>query len=170
MRLRITTTDSTRGTAYEIDLGQSLELYAEALQVELLAPDGAVALTDHGTAPQQGLLFESHVLVRMLRLEASRGVSSALLTESFHVRGGEPHVQRVPAGARRLTAYASSLGLAPVWQWLRGDPATMAVPLGLVAWSSDRPRMEIDVPSATHLRIEPDAAARLYTLVWTITP
>ncbi|MCX4244212.1 hypothetical protein [Paraliomyxa miuraensis] len=170
MRLRITTTDSARGTAYELDLGQSLELYTEALHVALLAPEGSVLLdTGRPVAPQQGLLFQSQVLVRMMRLEASRGVASVLLTESFHVPAGRAHVQRVPAGARRLTAYASPLVAAPVFRWLRGDPPVMAVPLGLVAWSPDRPRMEIDVPSATHLRIEPDAAARLFTLVWTIT-
>lgn len=170
MRLRVITTDSARGTIYELDLGQSLELYAEALQLELWAPEGAVALRDDAPTPQQGLLFESQVLVRMLRLEASRGVSSALLTETIYVRGGQAHVQRVPSGARRLTAYASPLGIAPLWRWLRGDPAVMAVPLGTIAWSDDRPRMEIDVPSASHLRIEPDPATRVFTLVWTISP
>ncbi|MCX4240200.1 cupin domain-containing protein [Paraliomyxa miuraensis] len=171
MRLRITTTDSARGTTYEIDLGQSLELYAEALQVELWAPQGAVLLgTQQPVAPQQGLLFESQALVRMMRLEVSRGACCALLTDSFYIPAGQPHVQRVPAGARRLTAYPSALGLGSMWWWLRGDPATVAVPLGLVAWSSDRPRMEIDVPSAAHLRIDPAAVARLFTIVWTITP
>lgn len=170
MRLRIVTTDSARGTIYELDLGQSLELYAEALQVELWAPEGAVALRDDAPVPQQGLLFESQVLVRMLRLEASRGAVSALLTETIYIPGGRAHVQRVPSGARRLTAYASPLGVAPLWRWLRGDPAVMAVPLGTIAWSDDRPRMEIDVPSATHLRIEPDPAVRVFTLVWTISP
>jgi len=170
MRLRIITTDSARGTTYELDLGQSLELYAEALQVELWAPEGAVVVRDDVAMPQQGLLFESQVLVRMLRLEASRGIASALLTETIYVGGGQAHVQRVPSGARRLTAYASPLGIAPLWQWLRGDPAVMAVPLGTIAWSDDRPRMEIAVPSATHLRIEPDPATRVFTLVWTISP
>ncbi|MEX1365183.1 MAG: hypothetical protein AB1Z98_18795 [Nannocystaceae bacterium] len=169
MRLRVSTTDSAGGTQLELDVGQSLELYAEALQVDLLAPEGSVAVSDAPVPPQQGLLFESRCMVRLLRLEASRGVASALLTETFYVFPGQSHVQRVTAAARRLTAYAEPLAAVPMWRWLRGDPATVAVPLGTVAWSTDRPRAEVDVPSASHLRLEPDPAARVFTLVWTLT-
>ncbi|MCA9707605.1 MAG: hypothetical protein KDK70_17265 [Myxococcales bacterium] len=172
MRLRIVTSDSAGGAVYTVDLGQSLEVVAASMQVELWAPQGSVVLTgdDAQVVPQQGLLFESQCLVRLLRLEASRGACSALLTETMAIPGGQAHAQRVPAGARRLTAYASPLATVPAWQWLRGDPAAPAVPLGTVAWSLDRPRTEVDVPSATHLRIDPDPADRVFTLVWTIHP
>lgn len=169
MRLRVTTTDVAGGTVYELDLGQSLELYAESVHAQLLAPAGSVELTGADVAPRQGLVFESQCLVRLLRLEVSRGVSSARQTETLHVPGDQARVLRVPSGARLLTAYASPLAAAPVWRWLRGDPTTMAVPLGTVAWSLDHPRHEIAVPSATHLRIEPDPADRVFTLVWTLT-
>ena len=101
---------------------------------------------------------------------SKRRCCSALLTETVAIPGGQAHAQRVPAGAQRLTAYASPLATVPAWQWLRGDPAAPAVPLGTVAWSLDRPRTEVDVPSATHLRIDPDPADRVFTLVWTIHP
>lgn len=170
MRLRITARGGAGINVYEVDLGQSLELYAAGLQAELRAPAGSVELTGDDVEPRQGLLFESQCLLKTLRLEVSRGARSALLTETVHLPGGQAHVRRVPGGARRLTAYASPQVLPPVWQWHRGDPSVTAVPLGTIAWSLDCPRMEVDVPSATHLRIVPDPADRVFTLVWTIRP
>ena len=49
-------------------------------------------------------------------------------------------------------------------------PSTMAIPIGVVASDGDQPRNEIDVPSASHLRIEAHPQPRVFTLVWTITP
>lgn len=169
MRLRVSTTDSAGGTAYELDLGQSLELYAQALQVKLLAPEGAVVVTDVAVEPRRGLLFESRCMIRLLQLEASRGVSSALLTETIFVPSGAPHLHRVPSGARHLTAYVESPPDVPVMRWQWGDPST-AITLGTIAWPSNQPQTELDVPSASHLRIEAAEEDRTFTFVWTVVP
>ncbi|MCH9681295.1 MAG: hypothetical protein K0V04_07675 [Deltaproteobacteria bacterium] len=171
MRLRIRTTDTAGGSVYEVDLGQSLEVYAQALQVDLLAPRDSVTVVGGPVAPQAGLVFASRCSLRMLALDVTRGARSALLTQTVFVPAGQPTVLEVPTAAARLTAYAETLAAPPVWRWLRGEPAPgTAVPLGQVAWTIDAPRLEVDVPSATHLRIEPAAGARTFTLVWTIAP
>ncbi len=170
MRLRITTSDRAGGSVYEVDLGQSLELYAQSLQVELLAPDSTVVLGDGAPSPRTGLVFASRCRLRMLQLDVSRGARSALLTETVFVPAEQAVVVPVPAAAARLTAYAETLAAPPVWRWLRGEASGPAVPLGRVGWDIDAPRLEVDVPSAAHLRIEPDAAVRTFTLVWTISP
>ncbi len=171
MRLRITASDSAGKAVYEVDLGQSLELYARSLNIDLLAPLGTVTVSDEPVVPLEGLVFHAQVGVRMLELDVSRGARQALRTETVFVPAGQPAVQRVPGGAVRLSAFAEPLAAAPVWRWLRAEPPPgVAVPLGQVAWDADAPRFEAAVPSATHLRIEPAADDRTFTLVWTIAP
>ncbi|MCA9654691.1 MAG: hypothetical protein KC501_32550 [Myxococcales bacterium] len=171
MRLRILTTDTAKGSELLVDLGQSVELYAEAIRVELLAPAGSVALTDTAVALREGLVFDAQCMVRMLRLEASRGARSALLTQTEAIPANEDRTLEVPPAARRLTIYTELPAPAPqTTRWLRGDPSTMAIGLGVIAWDGDRPRTEIDVPSASHLRIDAHPEPRVFTLVWTIHP
>ena len=171
MRLRILTTDTAKGSELLVDLGQSLELYAEAIRVELLAPTGSVALTDAAVAPREGLVFDAMCMVRLLRLEASRGARSALLTQTEAIPANEGRTIEVPPAARRLTIYAELPAPAPqTMRWLRGDPSTMSIGLGVVAWDGHRPRTEVDVPSASHLRIDARPQPRVFTLVWTINP
>ena len=171
MRLRIQTSDTAKGHELLLDLGQSVELFAEAVHVELLAPAGSVALSNEAVAPRQGLLLDAMCMVRMLRLEGSRGATSALLTQTEAVPAGQGRTLEVPPGARRLTLYAELPAPTPqTLRWLRGDPATMAIPIGVVAWDGGQPRNESDVPSASHLRIEAHPQPRVFTLVWTITP
>ena len=54
--------------------------------------------------------------------------------------------------------------------WLGWWVIIGSIPIGVVAWDDDQPRNEIDVPSASHLRIEAHPQPRVFTLVWTITP
>ncbi len=171
MRLRISVSDSAGTSTYDVDLGQSLELYARSLYVALLAPRGAVAVSDGQVAPQQGLVFHAQVGLRMLELDISRGARRASLTETVFIAAGQPAVQRVPGGAVWLLAFAEPMAAVPVWRWLRAEsPLGTAIALGQVAWDADAPRFETDVPSATHVRIEPAVEDRTFTLVWTIAP
>ncbi|MCH9686023.1 MAG: hypothetical protein K0V04_31600 [Deltaproteobacteria bacterium] len=171
MRLRICASDSAGKSVYEIDLGQSLELYTRSLNIDLLAPPGTVTVSDGPVVPQQGLVFHAQVGLRMLELEVSRGAREAFRTETVFIAAGQPAVQLVPAGAVRLLAFAEPLAATPVWRWLRAEPSPgTAIPIGQVTWDADAPRFETAVPSATHLRIEPAATDRTFTLVWTIAP
>lgn len=170
LRLRIVTSGSALGSTYEIDLGQSLELVAESLYVELLAPEGAMEVVNGSEGQEQGLLFDTLCLVRLLRLEVSRGRDTALLTQSVFVPANQAHVQRVPCGAQRMSVYGEPSFGFPQLRWLRGDPAFAAVELGSIQTLFGLPRWDIDVPSASHLTIEPFGAARTFTFVWTIAP
>lgn len=172
MRLRVMAGTSAGGDPeYEIDLGQAFEFYAERVTVGLLASQGTQeVITGTSRDPAFGLLFQSQVAVRLLRLEEHSSATEALLTETVYVARAEIATVRVPFGARRLTLYGEQ-AIFPVMRWIRNSSAAAPLLLGIVDWDPLRPRQEIDVPSASHLRINADLDTdRTFTLVWEISP
>ena len=171
MHLRVKASTAAGARPFLVDLGQSIEFYAQGLNVELVAPLGSVSFTPSLgqaaalPAPAIGVLFTSFVGVRIEKIEASRSVASALFTQTVYVPAEQTTNLQIPTAAQRLTAYAET-ATTPVMRWVRGG----VIDLGRVDWDPLRPRLEIDVPSANTLRIVSAAAARLFTLVWTIAP
>ncbi len=171
LRLRVIAVGSALGATFELDLGQSVELVAETLHVDLLGPTGSLDLTEQTTPPPQtGLLFDSLCFVRLLRLEVSRGQSSARLTETFTVLGGQAHAQPIPTAARRLTIYLDPPAALATMQWRRGESAPDGSTAAVLGVMSGVPSGEVEVPAATHLLVQPGGADRTFTFVWTITP
>lgn len=170
MRLRIAAASSAGGDPpYIIDLGQAFEFYAESVEVELLAPQGSQAIGQGTVLPSAvGLLFQAEVGVRLLRLEEHSSAAAALLTDTIFVAQREEVDVPIPCGARRLTIYGET-AISPVMRWIRNAAAALA--MGVVDWDPVRPRHEIDVPSASDLRISADDDTdRTFTFVWTISP
>lgn len=164
MHLVIIAGTTAGGRPIFIDLGQSLEVYAKQITMRLVAPRGSVAWVDTLPAAAAGLLFTSKVGVRALQIEESRSACTAIFTETRYIEPTVPLDVPVPPAARRLTIYPEN-ATSPVMHWLRGN-----LLLGIVDWDPLRPRQEIDVPSASLLRIGAAVNARTFTLAWTIAP
>lgn len=170
MHLRIKASTVAGGRPFSIDIGQTIEFYAEGLTVELVAPQGTVVVNSQLGQPSAlpppaiGLLFTSYIGLRLEKIETSRALPRALFTQTRYIAANETADLQVPTAAQRLTLYSES-SVSPVMRWRRD-----ILDLGVVDWDPLRPRLEVDVPSATTLRILAVPSTRLFTLVWTIVP
>ncbi|MCH9682962.1 MAG: hypothetical protein K0V04_16115 [Deltaproteobacteria bacterium] len=168
LRLRIIAGQRGGSSTYLVDLGQSLELYAESLQVELLAPTDAQLSSD--AENRRGLLADTQAVARLLQIEQSRGARTALLSQTFFIRETSGLVVEIPPAARALTLYPSNPAVALPGSWTRGDPASGGVALGDVFVPANGRRYASVAPSATHLSLDAVAEDRVVTFVWEIAP
>lgn len=176
LKLRVSISGAGYKRQVVIDIGQPLEVYADAIAVSVLGPDGTVEVPpDNVTA--SGLVFDTIVGARVVALEESQGSRDAYFTETFQIPSGTALIREIPPGARELVGYSDS-DIGANWDWLVGGagPASPWV-IGELPWIADgtisrrRTFPESVVPGATHLRTDNFVVSDRYvSLVWKIRP
>lgn len=170
LHLRIDASHTSGSTEYRIDLGQSFEIYAGQIHMELLGPPDSAESS--GAAPASGLVADTLVTVRMLEIEVARGHTASLTETLFVTRDTAAIGHPVPPGARALTIQTEPPVRTLVGSWWRGRPPTDGVQIGdfIVPPNGRSQYARIPAPQATHMTFAPGIIGRVITLVWEIVP
>lgn len=181
MKLRITAGFGAANRRFDIDAGQTLELNADRVCVQWLAPVNFYVVNDFtpGVAPPTrgpGFVLDEWLGVSLARMENSVGSNEATLTTHVFVPASTQVTIDVPPFAREVTVYQDpTLGTAAVqWTMLYGNPATLGnvIPHGTIPFLAGA-RKTVDgivLPDTTHIQTDAALADRFFTMRWTIRP
>lgn len=179
LRIRVLVKSDSLESVYIIDAGQSWELYAEEVDLEILGPLGTRSVPRDGAAfTASGTVFDSLLTSRILGIERGTGAGIAKFSEQVPVPAGAVVVRPIPNGAQWVVGHMGLDGvLPPSTQWMCGDSSVIGEPaafeVGLLPWDGfgGQPRtIQQPVPAgASHYRINADGAnARIFSFVWGI--
>jgi hypothetical protein len=166
-------TPSGRSLLY--DVGQTIDLVADCIDVELVMPAGFVDVANTVAVPLvTGLVLDAQISVGIWELEAPIGEFRGHLTETLFVPANVTTSIRVPDGTKEVQIFQSSLGDAAVGftEWY-GDPNVLpaAQEHGAIFFEPGlRQTARKTVGNTSHLRSDIDTMARFFTLVWQIEP
>ncbi len=179
VKLRINAEASTINRQWDQDVGQSLEINADCVCVEYLAPSNFVEITSANENNTQilrsGLVLDVWLSVSLNRIEAPIGLDTVTLTDNLFVAANSMATIPIPPFATQVTIYQTVAGAASGFftQWY-GDPALTAgsLQVGQLAFIPGERRTEQEsvLPNATHLQSDQDSNDRAYVLRWTIRP
>lgn len=184
LKLRVTAGVGTANRRFDMDVGQSLEINADKVCVDWLAPTNfyEVPTFPVGTlfpvpAPptRSGFVIDVWLGVSLVRLEEAVGDNEVTLTTHLFVPANTLGVIQVPPFATKVTVYQDpTLGAsAGIWQMLYGDPVVVGtIPHGAIPFipGARKSEPDIDLADTTHLQTDLDNADRFFTMRWTIRP
>lgn len=177
-RLRIKVSTPSEFAIYEADCDQDIEIWGQAVEVNLLGPANAVPIgsnADTSTITRNQFVVDSIIAAAIYPIEQSKSVRDFYLTEYLRSPANTASVIRVPRGARAVKIYQGTpLVAAPSARWQRfiGDPTVVtAIPIGGINFAQ-RESIDNSLPEiASHLQTDVEPAnQRLFTLRWTIRP
>lgn len=172
-------TRAAGATVYDIDAGQSLEIYGATVQAGPLMPAGFVDVDNEGAAnvaAVEGLLVDAIIGATVIPIEESVGRRFAYRTVHAAPALNTRAVVPVPPGAVEATITQTGAGAASVqWETWYGDPAVaaQAVQAGEIPFIAGARQSEpmALTPAITHLRSDLDVLnARFFTIVFRIQP
>lgn len=178
LKLQVTAEASTTARTFFMDVGQTIELNADCIGIQYLAPDNFVEISggQNLSVLRSGLVADVYTSVSLNRIEQSVGATEAIFTTNLFVTANTLLSVPVPPFAREVTIYQNSLGASSVqWTQWYGDPITVAgsIEAASLPWIAGlrRTQQETLIPDVTHLRTDADANAdRFFTLRWVIRP
>lgn len=170
----------TSGT-FDMDLGgPPIELYANHVKVNIIAPTNHVEIFEGVGAPAFAgpwtlqCLTDAHLGI--VPIESSRGNRTTTLTMRQEAAANTQIGWEIPAYAKRVTIYQAGAGAACTqWTFEIGafGVANASIELGQLPFIAGARRTDqIDVvPGATYIMSDVDVQnARLFTAVWEIEP
>ncbi|MCH9736100.1 MAG: hypothetical protein K0U78_16365 [Actinomycetia bacterium] len=160
---------------YDIDVGQSLEVYAGRVTCRALMPTGSQVINPSagaGTAPAfQGEVYDALVGCSIMAIEQSRGIRSANLTRKLRVAAAATGLLQIPGGARRVQVSQTAAGIASTsWFQAAGTSTTLRQVLPWIV-GARRTESESILENTTHLITDVDVLAqRDFGAVFEIRP
>jgi hypothetical protein len=157
---------------FYMDANQWILLFTDSVVIDVVLPRNFErALRSGERGP--GLVADIELGANAWEVETSSGQRTAKYTTFHHVPAGTQPGIEVPPYARACSIYQTGAGAASTsWSmFLGGLPG--GVELGTIPFiGAARKSVEgIELPSATHLRPDLDAAnARFFTIQWAIRP
>lgn len=163
--------------AFTIDAGQTIELVARSVSVELVAPHGSSSVPAQSglpITPLAGVIFDAIAGTSLVRTEAPIGSPTATLSEMIVIPQNASATIAVPSFATAVEIMQTTAGAAATsWPAFFGNPTTGGLQVGSIPFLVG---LRASVPGAsfsgaTHVQTDVDPAApRFATLRWTIQP
>lgn len=171
----VTTTGVGGARTFDLDSGQSIELYGTSVVGGPLMPPGFVVVDGQVVAGVVGLVVDAIIGCSVIPIEESQGHGWAYRTIHTAPAANTRAIVAIPPGATEVTIYQTGAGAASVvWETWYGSPAgAQAVQAGVIPWIAGGRKSEPGeiVPSITHLRSDLDVLNnRFFTLVFRIQP
>ncbi len=155
-----------------IDGDQSIEVYGATISVAALVPAGTQNVASPRTAALEvsagDLAVDDLLGCRVLGIQSPVGARDAVLTGHLYAPPNTAASVQIPRGAVEVSVSPAQPD-AGAWEWRVGDPSA-SPPLAATALvgTFSSTHTPVRVPSATHLSVVADAAARLFSLTWKV--
>lgn len=172
--LRVIASSDAGSKVFDMDIGQTIELFAQRIDVQVYGPTGAYQInTDIPTVAEGSggaVVADTYVGVSINPIEESRGATTVRRSQILSVAANATVTFTVPRYAVRASFSQNTSGLAPVqFQRFAGDPATLGRQIGTIDFVG-RNAPDVPLGQETHIRSNSDAARRVYEVAWLIQP
>lgn len=173
--LRVIASADGVSKVFDMDLGQTIELYAERIDVQLYGTSSAFQVRTDITSGTigSGTVADTVVGVSLNPIEESRGAAQVRRSQILSATANNNVTFTVPRYAVRASFSQNAAGLAPVtFDRFVGDPRTLGANARNVGTIDFVGRNAPDVPLGpeTHIQSNTDAAARVYEVAWLLQP
>lgn len=169
LRAHVQTQGGTR--VINLDPGQCFEVLARKIDVFVRAPTGSFLVQNEPPSAQtlsNAFVVDSKVFVGINEVEDNRGNSHVIWTQHITGPAAGNVVVPVPPFATEVSVSQNTAGGAPVqFELFVGDPTVSARTVATIGFTG-RQALRFPTFGASHIRTNTDAAARVYTFVWTI--
>ena len=154
-----------------MDAGQSIELWAVGINVQLLVPTGTVEVLADGTfIGLDGTVFDSATSAAVMPLGLTRGKKECQFTQWHHVPAGQRPLLEIPAFARRVQIRQTGAGNASA-AWTAEVTGVLVASQSFTIPFVGRQTARVLLGYATHLRPDLDpATARDFEVTYIMEP